>query len=107
MTYEQEKELSRIKKEMEIYDIAISAFNINERNFLSNSDKNKAMENVRKYRFGYFLDCLKKDDKNHVRLNPKGFFGGTTIEVDDEFVDMCLEYFRKKRKILDEEYAAL
>lgn len=107
MTYEQEKELNRIKKEMEMYDKAISVFDINERNFLSNSDKDRATKNVKKYRFGYFLDCLKKDDKNHIRLNPKGFFGGETIEVDDEFVNMCLEYFKKKRKALDDEYAAL
>lgn len=107
MTYEQEKELNRIKEEMEIYDKAISVFDINKHNFLSNSDKENAKENIKNHRFGYFLECFKKNDKNHVRLNSKGFFGGQTIEVDNEFVDMCLEYFKKKRKALDNEYAAL
>lgn len=107
MTYEQEKELNRIKEEMEIYDKAISAFDINKHNFLSRSDKEKAKENVKKLRFPYYLNCLKKDNKNHVRLNVKGFFGGETVEVDNEFVDMCLEYFKMKRKALDDEYTAL
>lgn len=107
MTYEQEKELNRIKEEMEVYDKAISVFDINKHNFLSSFDKEKAKEKVKKCRFGYFLECLKKDNKNHVRLNVKGFFGGETVEVDSEFVDMCLEYFKKKRKALDDEYTAL
>lgn len=107
MTYEQEKELNRIKREMEVYDKAISVFDINKHRFSSNSDKDKAKENIKKHRFGYFLECFKKNDKNHMRLNPKGFFGGDSVEVDSEFVDMCLGYFKKKRKLLDDEYAKL
>ena len=107
MTYEQEEELKRIRKEMEIYDKAISVFDINKYGFLSKSDREKAQETIKKNRFSYFLECLKKDDKNHVRLNAKGFFGGQSIEVDNEFVEMCLEYFKKKRKALDDEFAAL
>ena len=107
MTYEQEEELKRIRKEMEIYDKAISVFDINKHEFLSKSDREKAQEAIKKNRFAYFLECLKKDDKNHVRLNTKGFFGGQTIEVDNEFVEMCLEHFKKKRKALDDEFAAL
>lgn len=107
MTYEQEKELKRIRREMEVYDKAIFVFDINKHGFLSKSDREKAKETVKTCRFGYFLECLKKDNKNHVGLNAKGFFGGQTIEVDSEFVDMCLEYFKKKRKALDDEFAAL
>ena len=107
MTYEQEEELKRIRREMEVYDKAISVFDINKHGFLSKSDREKAQETVKTCRFGYFLECLKKDNKNHVRLNTKGFFGGQTIEVDSEFVDMCLEYFKKKRKALDDKFAAL
>ena len=107
MIYEQEEELKRIRKEMEIYDKAISVFDINQHRFSSRSDREKAQENIKKNRFGYLLECLKKDDKNQVRLNSRGFFGGQTIEVDSEFVDMCLEYFKKKRKALDDEFAAL
>ena len=107
MTYEKEQELKRIRNEIEIYDKAISVFDINKHGFLSKSDREKAQETIKKSRCGYFLECLKKDDKNHVRLNTKGFFGGQTIEVDSEFVDMCLEYFKKKRKALDDEFAAL
>ena len=107
MTYEQEEELKRIRKEMEIYDKAISVFDINKHGFLSKSDRENAQETIKKNRFGYFLECLKKDNKNHVSLNPKGFFGGHTIEVDNEFVEMCLEYFKKKRDALEEEYKSL
>lgn len=107
MTQEQERELNRIKEEMEIYDKAISAFDINKHRFLSSSDKEKAKENIKKLRFPYYLDCLKKNNKNNLCLNTKGFFGGQTIEVDNEFVNICLEYFKKKRKALDDEYAAL
>lgn len=107
MTYEQEEELKRIRKEMEVYDKAISVFDLSQHRFSSRSDKENAQENVKKNKFGYLLECLKKDDKNHVRLNPIGFFGGQTIEVDSEFVDMCLKYFKEKRKSLDDEFAAL
>ena len=107
MTNEQEEELKRIRREMEIYDKAISVFDINKHGFLSKSDREKAQETIKKSRFGYFLECLKKDDKNHVRLNTKGFFGGQTIEVDSEFVEMCLEHFKKKRDALEEEYKSL
>ena len=107
MTYEQEKELNRIKNEMKIYDTAISIFDINKHVFPSKNDRETALENIKKKKFGYFLECFKKNDKNHVRLDPKGFFGGESVEVDSEFVDMCLEYFKKKRKVLDEEYEKL
>ena len=107
MTYEQEEELKRIRKEMEIYDKAISVFDINRHVFLSKSDKEKAQETVKNSRFGCLLECLKKDNKNHVRLNAKGFFGVQTIEVDNEFVEMCLEHFKKKRDVLEEEYKSL
>lgn len=107
MTQEQERELNRIKEEMEIYDKAISVFDINKHGFLSSSDKEKAKENIKKYRFGYFIECFKNNNRNHIKLNAKGFFGGESIEVDSEFVNMCLEYFKKKRKSLDDEYAAL
>ena len=107
MTYKQEEELKRIREEMAIYDKAISVFDINRHGFLSKSDREKAQETVKTNRFAYFLECLKKDNKNHVRLNVKGFFGGQTIEVDQDFVDMCLEYFKKKRKELDTAYEVL
>lgn len=107
MTYEQEEELNRIRKEMEVYDKAISVFDINQHRFSSRTDREKAQENIKKNRFSYLLECLRINDKNHVRLNARGFFGGQTIEVDSEFVDMCLEYFKKKRKALDDEFAAL
>ena len=107
MTHEQEKELKRIRSEMEVYDKAISVFHINKHGFLSKFDREKAQETIKKNRFAYFLECLKKNDKNHVRLNTKGFFGGQTIEVDSEFVEMCLEHFKAKRKALDDEFAAL
>lgn len=107
MTYEQEKELERIKREMEVYDNAISVFDINRHVFSDRSDREKALENAKKFRFGYLLECFKKDNKNHVRLNAIGFFGGQTIAVDSEFVDMCLDYFKKKRMALEDEFKAL
>lgn len=107
MTHEQEEELKRIREKMDIYDKAISVFDINRHGFLSESDREKAQETIKKKRFAYLLECLKINDSNHVKLNTKGFFGGQTIEADQEFVDMCLEYFKKKRKELDAAYEAL
>ena len=107
MTHEQEEKLKRIREEMIIYDKAISVFDINRHGFLSKSDREKAQETIKKNRFAYFLECMRIKDSNHVRLTPKGFFGGQTVEVDQEFVDMCLEYFKKKRKELDAAYEAL
>ena len=107
MTHEQEEKLKRIREEMNIYDKAISVFDINRHGFLSKSDREKAQETIKKNRFAYFLECMRIKDSNHVRLNTKGFFGGQTVEVDQEFVDMCLEYFKKKRKELDAAYEAL
>ena len=80
---------------------------INRHRFLSKADREKAQETIKKNRFAYFLECMRIKDSNHVRLNTKGFFGGQTVEVDQEFVDMCLEYFKKKRKELDAAYKAL
>ena len=107
MTHEQEEKLKRIREEMNIYDKAISVFDINRHGFLSKSDREKAQETIKKNRFAYLLECMRIKDSNHVRLNTKGFFGGQTVEVDQEFVDMCLEYFKKKRKELDAAYEAL
>ena len=107
MTREKEEQLKRIRKEMDNYDKAISTFDINRHGFLSESDREKAQETIKKNRFAYILECMKIKDSNHVRLNTKGFFGGQTVEVDQEFVDMCLEYFKKKRKELDAVYEAL
>lgn len=107
MTYEQEEKLKRIREEMNIYDKAISVFDINKHGFSSKSDREKAQETIKKKKFAYLLECMKINNKNHVRLNAKGFFGGQTVEVDQEFVDMCLEYFKKKRKELDAAYEAL
>ena len=107
MTHEIEMKLEQLKKEREVYEKAISVFDINRHPFLSRTDREKAEENIKRNRFGYFLECLKKDNKNHVRLNAKGFFGGQTIEVDSEFVEMCLEYFKRKQKEVEEEYLKL
>lgn len=35
---------------------------------------------------------------NKVKITPKGYFGGGYIEVDKEFVDMCLSHFKEKLK---------
>lgn len=107
MTHEKEMKLEQIKKEREVYEKAISVFDINRHFFLCMEDRKKANENIKKNRFGFFLDCLKIGNENHVRLHAKGFFGGETVEVDSEFVEMCLEYFKRKKKELDEEYANL
>ena len=107
MTHEQEEKLKRIRGEMDNYDKAISTFDINRCGFLSKADREKAQETIKRNRFAYLLECLTIKGANHVRLNIKGFFGGQTIEVDQEFVDMCLEYFKKKRKELEIEYEKL
>lgn len=107
MTKEQVEKLEEIKKDMEIYDKAISVFDIKKHGFLSKSDREKTQEIIKKKRFAYLLECLRKDNQNHVRLNVKGYFGGQTIEVDQEFVDMCLSYFKNKREKLEKEFEAL
>lgn len=107
MTKEQVEKLEEIKKDMEIYDKAISVFDINKHGFLSKSDREKAQETIKKNRFAYLLECMRIKDSNHVRLNTKGFFGGQTVEVDQEFVDMCLSYFKNKREKLEKEFEAL
>lgn len=106
MTKEQVEKLEEIKKDMEIYDRAISVFDIN-KHFTSILDRYEAKAKANKFRFGYFLECLRKGNKNCVRLNVKGYFGGQSIEVDQEFVDMCLSYFKKKREELEKEFEAL
>ncbi len=44
--------------------------------------------------------------KNIVQINYQGFLGGEQIEVDNDFITMCQEYFRgkleEKRKEFDE-----
>ena len=106
MTKEQVEKLEEIKKDMEIYDRAISVFDIN-KHYTNIFERDKAKERANEFKFGYFLECLRKENKNHVRLNAKGYFGGQTIEVDQEFVDMCLSYFKNKREKLEKEFEAL
>lgn len=107
MTPEKEKELNRIRSEMEVYDRAIAVFDYKTYRWGHKTDKELADNSIKTKRFAFLLECFKKDEKPHVRLNVKGFFGGDTISVDQEFVDMCLEYFKKKRKELDEAYEKL
>lgn len=96
MTCEQEEKLYDIKKRMEVYDEAIKIFSFN-----------KDFASKVKERFSCYLECLKVGNKNAIKLYPKGYFGNTSIEVDQEFIDMCLEYFKKKRKELDDMYEQL
>ena len=54
---------------------------------------------IAKHRKRQFLFFGYKDndtDKNYAKLNFYGFFGGKEIEVDNEFVTMCHDYFVNK-----------
>ena len=106
MTKEQVEELKKIQEEIEKYDKAIRVFDINKHKFLSECDKKEAIEKT-KNPFGFLLECFNRNGENQVRLNPKGFFGGESVEVEAEFVDMCLEYFIKKRAECDKRFEAL
>ena len=59
MTKEQVEKLEEIKKDMEIYDKAISVFDINKHGFLSEWEREDAQETIKKKRFAYLLECLR------------------------------------------------
>lgn len=106
MTKEQVKELEKIQVEMEKYDKAIRVFDINKHIFAGRTGKERAIEESKKP-FGFILECFKHEHTNKVRLQPKGFFGGESVEVDAEFVEMCLEYFRKKKAECEKRFEEL
>ena len=106
MTKEQVKELEKIQAEMGKYDKAIRVFDINKHHFTDVNSKKRAIEKT-KQPFGFILECFKHKDENHVLLQAKGFFGGESVEVDAEFVDMCLEYFRKKKAECEKRFEEL
>ena len=54
MTKEQVEKLEEIKKDMEIYDKAISVFDINKHGFLSKSDREKTQEIIKKKKICLF-----------------------------------------------------
>ena len=106
MTKEKMEKAGKIQNEIEKYERAINVFDINKHMFSINSDKVKAIENSKKP-FGFILRCFKNENKNKVQLSPKGFFGGDSIEVDSEFVEMCLEYFKNKKAECEKRFQEL
>lgn len=98
MTREQEKELYRIKAAMEKYDKAILTFGEMKQMVETTTAKEQRVN-------GYMVKDM--EFPCYVKLDFLDFNNGRFVGVDREFIDMCLEYFTKKRKSLDDEYDAL
>lgn len=70
---------------------------------LSESAKNK----LRFEKFPFIFKLFTKDKTTaHCELHIKGYFGGTPLEVDKNFVDYCRAYFEKELEKAKEEFAS-
>lgn len=108
MTHEQVEELKKIQEEMELYDKGIRVFDID--HFILPSYVHGIREewiSEIKKPFRFVLRCFKNEGKNCVQLKPEGFQSTEMIPVDIEFVEMCLEYFKKKRAEVDKRFEEL
>lgn len=55
----------------------------------------------------YHLKGLFKENKTNINITPFGYFGGGSIEVDEEFLKYCRVYFDGKIEEKEEELKQL
>lgn len=103
-TLEKAKEL---QEEIEILEESVDFFDYDKHSFISRTDREKANETRKNLKFPFILEGIFKNSKNNARLNVKGFFGGKTIECDEEFVKMCHQYFKGRLQEKNEEFKNL
>ena len=95
MTDEKLEKANLIKQDIERLEQCVWFFSSKQSGICNRYDRydRDDVERAKKRRFPYLFEGFVKDDKNKARLNYHGFFGGKTIEVDDDFISMCREYF--------------
>lgn len=91
MTEKEIEKAMKIKEEIDELRKYVEFFIPENEEYVSRSDKEKALERIKSGAKLLFHGFDKK-----VQINAPGFFGGRTIEVDMDFVNYCRKYFENK-----------
>jgi len=95
MTDETLQKANEVKHEIDIVTESVNFFSPMNDRYVSRWNE-ESVERAKQKKFQFSLCGRHENGKNKVQLNFRGFFGGSTIEVDNDFIIMCQEYFKKK-----------